>query len=466
MTDDLQELLSAYLDGELTSDEQARVEQQLAEDAEYRQLHDEMRALRSSFELLPRHRLHDDIGRSVIRKAERAILSAPRNGSQENGSPAGAATAASKTDAAGEKVARQWRIPSRRAVLYPLAALAACLLIMFFSNVPRGPEDPVAKNPDAKTPEGIAGPEKVDAASPEKAPQVAGGVAPGTEPGTTLIDGNPAAVPDPRMIVSVPRGANAPNKAPLLPEKAPGSENTNLVGVDPDDGKPAIERALSFANELSKPLAGALMVVQCKATQEALDIGAIDLILARHNITVTAAGEKPAADAKSIDLPKLAIDLDLVYVEATAAEAAAIIAEIQAQNHHFPTMRFGLAPDEESRANQVSQQINTPGQVEEARGNAAARAAQIPGQEPKIGTPDEKQLAGEEKTPGGNAKEPKVANAAAPEPWRPRAHRLKLGAAKEKEKTAVIARHQAPPAEPAVRVLFLLRAAESTEIKK
>ena len=42
------ELLSAYLDGELTADERQRVEQLLAESAECRQVYDELRALRTS----------------------------------------------------------------------------------------------------------------------------------------------------------------------------------------------------------------------------------------------------------------------------------------------------------------------------------------------------------------------------------------------------------------------------------
>ena len=42
-----EELLSAYLDDELSADERATVETWLAEDAAYRQLLDDLRALRS-----------------------------------------------------------------------------------------------------------------------------------------------------------------------------------------------------------------------------------------------------------------------------------------------------------------------------------------------------------------------------------------------------------------------------------
>jgi anti-sigma factor RsiW len=65
-----QELLSAYLDGELTAEEQARVERLLAENAAYRQLHDELRALRTNFEVLPRYALSKDLSGQVLRRAE------------------------------------------------------------------------------------------------------------------------------------------------------------------------------------------------------------------------------------------------------------------------------------------------------------------------------------------------------------------------------------------------------------
>ena len=61
MTYDSQdELLSAYIDGELDAAEQAHVEKLLAESAEFRQLHDELCAMRTSLKALFRHRLPED----------------------------------------------------------------------------------------------------------------------------------------------------------------------------------------------------------------------------------------------------------------------------------------------------------------------------------------------------------------------------------------------------------------------
>ena len=68
-----EELIGAYLDGELTPSEQIRVEQLLDENPEYRQLYEEFRALRHSLEGLPRYRLNEDLSHRVLRLAEREM---------------------------------------------------------------------------------------------------------------------------------------------------------------------------------------------------------------------------------------------------------------------------------------------------------------------------------------------------------------------------------------------------------
>lgn len=68
------ELLSAYLDGELTADEQAEVERLLAADPAARQLLDELRALSVALQTLPREELGEDLSEKVIRAAGRRVL--------------------------------------------------------------------------------------------------------------------------------------------------------------------------------------------------------------------------------------------------------------------------------------------------------------------------------------------------------------------------------------------------------
>ncbi len=70
-----EELISAYIDGELSSDERARVERWLAEDPRLRQLYDELRGLGDAMRSLERHTLEYDVAPVVVGRAERAVLS-------------------------------------------------------------------------------------------------------------------------------------------------------------------------------------------------------------------------------------------------------------------------------------------------------------------------------------------------------------------------------------------------------
>lgn len=68
------ELLSAYVDGELTGEQLADVEQRLANDAQARQLVDDLRALSENVKSLPRESVGEDLRESIMRRAEQAML--------------------------------------------------------------------------------------------------------------------------------------------------------------------------------------------------------------------------------------------------------------------------------------------------------------------------------------------------------------------------------------------------------
>jgi len=68
------ELLSAYLDDELTAVEQAEVERLLAADPAARQTLDELRALSATLQALPRQKLGEDLSPQVLRAVERRML--------------------------------------------------------------------------------------------------------------------------------------------------------------------------------------------------------------------------------------------------------------------------------------------------------------------------------------------------------------------------------------------------------
>jgi hypothetical protein len=127
------ELLSAYLDNELTPEERARVEERLASDPAARQLLDELRTVSQTMKELPAVTLGADLRDSVLRRAERAML------------VSGELPADSKHDRmAAFPIGR-----SKRAWFWAGAALAAGLMLMIFQRDPaRDRELPnqVAKN--------------------------------------------------------------------------------------------------------------------------------------------------------------------------------------------------------------------------------------------------------------------------------------------------------------------------------
>lgn len=122
------ELLSAYLDGELNAEEQAYVEVQLRERVELRRLCDELRALRATLRAMPVSRPPENFAERVMRQAERQMLT---------GSPTTTdLTSGDSEPAAGLSVSRflasrRWRIG-----LGVVAGLAACALAMVFLMPP------------------------------------------------------------------------------------------------------------------------------------------------------------------------------------------------------------------------------------------------------------------------------------------------------------------------------------------
>ncbi len=138
------ELVSAYLDGELTADEQAQIEERMAASPEFRQTVEELRGLRMSFEALPQHRLPADFAERVLRRAEQEVLIGT--------SDAAAATPAPVTLPA--RPAADDRLPNRRSGFRPfvwtMVAAAAALLILITNRQPNVREVPIAKSPEAE----------------------------------------------------------------------------------------------------------------------------------------------------------------------------------------------------------------------------------------------------------------------------------------------------------------------------
>jgi len=160
------ELFSAYLDGELTAEEQAQMERLLAGSPPARQLLDELRALSASLQSLPVYRLAEDLSEPVLRAAERRTLS----GQTEPDVPA------AQEDipiSPWRKVAQ--RLSRPRVWLWPAVAAAAAILLAIFApeegrRIAKAPMEA----PAAKAPAAAASPAPADAAPERKAIEASG----------------------------------------------------------------------------------------------------------------------------------------------------------------------------------------------------------------------------------------------------------------------------------------------------
>jgi hypothetical protein len=217
------ELLSAYVDGELTAAEQARIERLLTADAAARQLVEELRALGSAIKSLPREKLGDDLGPVVLRAAERRMLArdeqrpalkgtVPFSSDEDRDSPR------DENRCSPQSVWRElsWRgLLSRRALFWSGAAVVIALLLTWNENrQARPPERQVA----------LAQKEEQVAAAP-KADNGRLAAVPTAEPSTMQARGwneelaRHDVKPGVKLESSAPRPAESVATAPIAGEK-------------------------------------------------------------------------------------------------------------------------------------------------------------------------------------------------------------------------------------------------------
>ncbi|MBM4004972.1 MAG: hypothetical protein FJ295_17065 [Planctomycetes bacterium] len=127
------ELISAYLDGELTSDEQALVERTLVENVAARRMFEDLRSLRTGLQSLPQNRLDESFSERVLRAAERAMLKgvAPSDPKVDPSAVVANNGAGDLTD----------RLKRWQRGFWIMSTVAAGLLIMFALNFAAGRMD-------------------------------------------------------------------------------------------------------------------------------------------------------------------------------------------------------------------------------------------------------------------------------------------------------------------------------------
>ncbi len=125
------ELISAYLDGELNASERARVEEALRKDADLRRMCDELRALGSTLQSMPVADPSEDLAERVLRQAERRMLLGevtPAEKTPAEKTQAYRASANTTRPVAAASAVRPWR-RNWRLVAGVVSTVAALLLV-------------------------------------------------------------------------------------------------------------------------------------------------------------------------------------------------------------------------------------------------------------------------------------------------------------------------------------------------
>ncbi|MHB8898896.1 MAG: anti-sigma factor family protein [Thermoguttaceae bacterium] len=244
------ELLSAYIDGELTADERAKVEQLLNDNPEARQLVDELRSLSLSLQSLSPYKLDADLAERVLRQAEREMLAQPA-------SPLPRFHQVDVPEFRPGSLAR--RFLHRRNFMWSALAIAVAVMLMLNESgrnktgpttVALGPDRPAAGSVDfVPSLEAVEEPAVAQASEPkESVPQAPGGA--GSTAGPAMVARTaPLAASDGSDRNEASTAAPKNDTAPLLVLQCQLAENRtgqqslaellNEAGVSPDEPLPA-----------------------------------------------------------------------------------------------------------------------------------------------------------------------------------------------------------------------------------
>jgi hypothetical protein len=307
------ELLSAYLDDELSAEERARVEERLAADPQARQLLAELRGVSQAMRSLPTEKLGVDLSEPVLRRAERAILT-------------------SEEQAADGISVEAWTMPfgrSKRSWFWAGAALAAGLMLMFFERGvnERGDLPNQVAMRDRETLHEPMGRTEMRALPPKLAE---GRAEAKEEEAVDLFVESPAA---PTASTTRRMAANRPAAGALALERGP-----EVAALD-------VTQELGFAvgsDAMAEAAAGDVVVVHVNATPEAMRSRAFDAVLESNSIEP----ERPARGAASRNAPPG--DVDVVLVEAARPQIAGCMSALQKDVKNY----LAIEVDEQSVANQ------------------------------------------------------------------------------------------------------------------
>ena len=372
------ELISAYLDGELTPDECARVERLVASSDEYRQSLQEMRAVIGGIKLLPDYHLDQAFPQRVM-AAAREVGVAFDTDTQQNARPAPARSSAGV-----------WHWPAAVGLFATVAAAAVVAVLVWGPSkdpltsdsqqliskvIPENPGVSTGHSPSspATLPDGA--PLTEDHAKVADQSAAAAVVAEHTVAGEKSPTGPSGTMPDATNENEVVRSESVPSNSALSPPgpvpamvdpsaalRPPQSDSGTvadrqrlagqppLPGDDRPQGRAVVDVPFSEAQQL-------LLVIDVALTQQGREKGAFEPTLAAHGVAVE--GTVPVdprleesllasrffepVKAQPENIATGRVDLALMYVRTRAGDVDELWRAMQSDRGNFSSITLDMA---------------------------------------------------------------------------------------------------------------------------
>jgi len=348
-----EELLSAYLDDELSADERGRVESALEENGDLRRILDDLQMVSAQLQQLPRYQVGRDLSAEVLCKIEQSEMGLREMGRNERQPSA----------------AKSWAAPasrnSRRNIYWALSAMAATVALVAFVSLPswRGSVNPeiVDKGQAGATsdlepaPESAATPlaahdsdravaDSRNARSVDRPPRVAANSR-GAQPSAADI----ATADAPPSTVNVaPNQPQAPRPKASRPQAMTLRTATpqKLAGGAADSVAPMAATSLPPRADLKLDFSGKNYVVRLASPAKALRGGAFDEAVQRQEISLQLTGESQPSPPFAQDHRITKGEIDAVLVVATPPQIEDLLADLSSRPEAFyPTAAYPIEYD-------------------------------------------------------------------------------------------------------------------------
>ncbi len=396
--DTLHELISAYIDGELSVDERARVEQLLGSDREYQHMFESMRALAQDMQALPSYQLDDTFANRVLTAAHDAEATAG----------SGPTVALNRhLDGPDACAPRAVPISSRRrslAATVVLVAAAAVLIAVFMpphagdsgndtrplAMAEQSSAEPAAAAHDSASSAPLkesASDSHYPTSTPNTNPSVDGSNSNNTPDvantgtATETDDQRPPASLDSAAMASVGRPPNGTNNQPDTARQTTGSRSAANTAHPQGTAQVAPVQAAAKAPRIELgPGANSikmLLVIDVKMTQAGWDSGRFETLLRQAgipfeaNILVKAELEKTLLESRFFESAKpkhapvtteSSSPLAIVYVAARGGAIDRVWQQMKRDPSHFTHVRLDMAlqPGDTTVFRQIQQLGATP----------------------------------------------------------------------------------------------------------